>query len=497
MNQSATVGYDKRSHHQSSAALWLIAAAEIAVLCLPLKSLGIAGLTIIATGVFLAVVTIVLTGRKHLLVVGWVATFPLGYYWFSFPKEHSLITLDRVLIVLLLGALAFSEHQQAWQIPSELNRAGLAWAIFLAFSAATIPRSITLLGTFRMWMDAFLLPAILAWYIIRYVDIRRYLPALHIVASIMTIYVAGIGVAEVFLQRDLLPLPEGGVIVAGDYASAPDDLAAQIFIRPNGPFSTVNSFAMVGVVSLFFLSFLRQALSDRIPAWQSLLHHIAIAAAIAQSLMPLFKSVLASFLLILIIDAFCQRGWRRGLRIALMFGSGLLVALLAFALPAVFTERADPITFYARLAQEKQTFDMFLSHPLNGVGLNNFHPVAEKTALTYYDNEEALDYPHNNLGAVLAETGILGLLPFVASQVFLFSAFRKICHLGTQESKLVWKTFLFIFLAFWINGMALTIVYFQDSNLWYMFVLAVLYKFASTVPGRPLTHQMSKTALPI
>jgi O-antigen ligase len=468
--------------HNRNAVLWSIAAAEVAILCLPPKWLGLAGLTIIGIGTLFAVFAAVITGRKPILILGWVAAFPLGYYWFSFPKEHSVITLDRVFIFLLLAAAAFSQHQRTWHMPSGLRNSAVCWAIFLIFSAFAIPRSSTPLGTLRMWMDAFVFPGILAWYVLRYVDVRRFLPALHLAVSVMTIYVASIGVAEVILQRDLLALPEGGVIVAGDYAAAPNDLTAQIFIRPNGPFSTVNSFAMVGVVSLFFLLFLKQALGARMSLWQGILHRVAIAAAVAESLMPLFKSVLVSLLVILLIDAFYQHGWHRRLRIALMCSAGCVVLLLAVALPAVFSERADPITFYARGAQEKQTFALFLSHPINGVGLNNFHNVAEKTPLTYYENGEVLDYPHNNLGAVLAETGILGFLPFVASQVFLFSAFRKVRRVNSNDSKLAWRTFLFIFLSFWINGMALTIIYFQDLNLWYMFVLAVMYKFEVTSP---------------
>jgi O-Antigen ligase len=467
-----------------NSALFLILAAEAAILCLPTKWLGSFGLLLVAVAAFFVIAVAVVTSRKHFLIFGWVATFPLGYYFFSVPKEHSVITMDRVFIALLLAAAIFTKGQHIWKVSRGLRRSAIGWSIFLLFAATTIPRSTTPLGTLRMWLDVFVLPGILAWYVLRYIDVRRCMSALHITASVMTIYVAGIGVAEVALQRDLLPLPEGGVVVAGDYDAAPDNLAAQILVRPNGPFATVNSLAMVGVVSLFFLLFLRKTLSDHMPAWQTMLHRVAIAAAVAQSLLPLYKSILFSFLIILVVDSFYERGWRRALRIALMGGAGLVVLALAVALPDVFTERADPITFYARLAQEKQTLVLFFSHPINGVGLNNFHDVAAKMPLTYYENGEVLDYPHNNLGAVLAETGITGFLPFLASQVLLLSAFWKLRRIKSNDSKLVWRTFLLIFVSFWINGMALTIVYFQDLNLWYMFVLAVLYKFATTYTGK-------------
>ena len=75
-----------------------------------------------------------------------------------------------------------------------------------------------------------------------------------------------------------------------------------------------------------------------------------------------------------------------------------------------------------------------------------------------------------------------GFLPFVASQVLFVSAFWKLRQVDSRDSKLVWKMFLFLFLVYWINGMALTIAYFEDLNLWYMFVMAALYKFAITRP---------------
>jgi hypothetical protein len=67
--------------------------------------------------------------------------------------------------------------------------------------------------------------------------------------------------------------------------------------------------------------------------------------------------------------------------------------------------------------------------------------------------------------------------------VLLVSAFWKLRRSDSRDSKLVWKMFLFLFLIYWINGMALTIAYFEDLNLWYMFVIAALYKFAITCPG--------------
>jgi hypothetical protein len=463
-------------------ALGWIFLVEILALCLPGQWWAMAGLSLILLGVLLGVFFEVLRGRGDLVIMGWVLIFPLGYYFFSFPREHPVITLDRVFLGVLLFASCFAEYGDRTETPRPLRKSALYWAVFLLFAAVAISRAKMPLNSLRMWLEAFVFPALLAWYVLRHFEIRRNIAKLHAITCVMAIYLAGIGLAEVVLQRDLLELPYGGVIVAGDYSSASSDPAAQIFVRPNGPFSTTNSYAMVGAVSFFFLLFLKQALGDRISAWQKWLHRLGVSAALVVALMPLFKSVVISLVIILLVDAYYQKGKRRFLRVGAVISLGLGVLALQLALPVVFEERADPITFYSRIAQERQTLTLFLDHPINGVGLNNFHDAALSAPSAYYESGEALDSPHNNLGAVLAETGLTGLFPFVASQVLFMAAFWKLRQRDSRDSKLVWKMFLFLFLVYWINGMALTIAYFEDLNLWYMFVMAVLYKFAITSP---------------
>jgi O-antigen ligase len=462
--------------------LWLIILTEIMLLCIPGKFWWEVGLSVVALAILFGVLFEVLRGRGDFVIMGWVLIFPLGYYFFSFPREHPIITLDRVFLGILLVASCFADYRDLTGTPRPLLRSALYWAFFLLFAAVAIPRAKMSLNSLRLWTEAFLFPALLAWYVLRHFEIRRYVSKLHVLTCVMAIYLAGIGMAEVILQRDLLELSSGGVIVAGDYAADYRDPAAQILVRPNGPFSTVNSYAMVGAVSFFLLSFLKHALVDQMPTWQRYLHRMGVSAALLETLMPLFKSVLISLVIILLVDAFYQHGRRRILRLGAIIGMGLGVLALQLALPIVFEERADPLTFYARVAQEKQTLMLFMTHPINGVGLNNFNTAAQNGQSAYYQSGEALDFPHNNLGAVLAETGLTGFLPFVASQVLFVSAFWKLRQVDSRDSKLVWKMFLFLFLVYWINGMALTIAYFEDLNLWYMFVMAALYKFAITSP---------------
>jgi hypothetical protein len=471
-----------RAGHARSVALGVIVTIELLSLFVPASWWGIAAIALVALAATFALLTAVLAGRGDFLIIGWVLIFPLGYYFVSFPREHPIITLDRVFLGVLLVTSCFADYRGRAETPRPLRRSALYWALFVVFTAVSVLRAELPLNSLRIWLEAFVFPALLAWYVVRHFEVRRHLSKLHVITCLMVIYLAGIGLAEVVLQRDLLELPSSAVIVAGDYAADSDDPAAQILVRPNGPFGTVNSYAMVGAVGLIFLLFLKQALGDRMPAWQRYLHGLGVSSALTVALIPLFKSVLISLVIVFFVDAWYQRGAARALRLGTVISLGLGVLVLQLAFPVVFEERADPVTFYSRIAQQRQTVMLFMSHPINGVGLGNFNSAAQKSQSVYYESGIALDYPHNNLGAILADTGLTGFLPFVASQILFVSAFWKLRRAHSPDSNLAWKMFLFVFLVYWINGMALSLVYFEDLNLWYMFVMAVLYKFAISGP---------------
>jgi len=452
-----------------------ISAFEILVLLLPLKWWGVCALLlagVIALGVWS---TAIVHGRMAIILVGWVLIYPLGYYYCSFPREQALFTLDRFFIITLLASILFASGPICRTLSPMLRNSAVCWAVFLLFAGLAALRAKTPSSSLRIWLEAFLFPAVIAWAVIRYFEARRFLGALQVVTCLMAMYVATIGVVEAITFQDLLPLPGGGFIVAGDST----DATAQLFPRPNGPFSTNSSFAMIGLVSFLFLVFARKALGTQMHGWRLILHRLGSSAALCEALLPLFRSIMVSLAVVVLIDAFYQVGWRRTVRLSLIGCLGLSFLSLRLLLPSVFEERSGSATLYARIAQQKQTVQLFLDHPMNGIGLSNFTDALQNTKYsTFYEDEEALDSAHNNLGAVLAETGLTGFLPFVASQIFIMAAFWKLRSAESSEAKLASKMFLFLFMCYWINGMFLTTAYFADLNLWYMLVVSVLYKFA-------------------
>lgn len=120
---------------------------------------------------------------------------------------------------------------------------------------------------------------------------------------------------------------------------------------------------------------------------------------------------------------------------ALMISAGLILIVLSLSLQ--FSFLAPESSFSRRSQLNKISWQMFLDHPLTGVGLNNFTVSMEKygyvSAATRF-----LQPVHNLYLLILSETGLLGLAAFI---YLLFSIFKK-----SSNSVFRFSFFVLIFL---------------------------------------------------
>jgi O-antigen ligase len=414
-----------------------------------------------------------LHGRVDAFVLTWVVVFPLGYYFLTFPRERSLFTLDRALIGLLVAAVAFGGQPLRTSLPAALKSTGIAWGGFLLTTLIGLRLTANPLGNIKQLMDVYVLPGILAWYIVRAFPVRHHLLALHSLTCVMSIYVAGIGFVELLTGQDLLAFPTGIFLVEETG-----------FTRVNGPFLTNNSFGLIGLISFCFLLFMRRVIGERMPQWQRVLHAAGITSALGIAVMPMFRSMLITLALIVLVELYSNKkmGVRAAVVVLILLAGVGFFAFKTLA-PEVFDYRvSDPSDVYARVAQQRQTFQLFASHPIAGVGWGNYMAAAYNVSDTSYNGVDSVGSAHNTLGAILAETGLLGTLPFVASQWLLFRAFWRLRRRGTRDATLASICLLYIFASYWITGVNLTSGYYSDLNMWYFFVAAVIYKFAITEP---------------
>lgn len=456
----------------------LFVPAVAAMMLLSKMQVLIVAATVIGCLTAIVVVASSLHGRVDGFVLAWVLLFPLGYYFLTFPRERSLFTLDRALLGLLLGAVLFGSQSLRTPISRTLKNSAIAWALFLLTTLIGLRMTSNPLGNTKQLVDVFVLPGILAWYLIRTFEVRKHLATIHWLTCVMSIYVAGIGLAELVTGQDLLAFPTGIFLVEETG-----------FTRVNGPFATNNSFGLIGLISFCFLLFLRRAIHDRMPFWQRFLHAAGVTASLTIAILPMFRSILITLALIILFELYSSK--RTGAR-AVMVALILLGALGGLALkklaPEVFEYRvSDPSDVYARVAQQRQTLQLFASHPLEGVGWGNYMDVASNFSETSYNGVDSVGSAHNTLGAILAETGLLGTLPFVTSQVLMFLAFWRLRRWGTCDAMLASICFLYIFASYWITGVNLTSGYYSDINMWYLFAAAVIFKFAITEPHKTVS----------
>jgi O-antigen ligase len=427
--------------------------------------------SVIAAAVLLFVIASILFGRIDFILMGWVLLFPLGYYFLSIPRERSVFTLDRALLCACIVAIAFTSREGR-TLPTPMRTAAIWWVFFLFAAFTSLHNIDNALGASKEVIDAFVFPGVLGYYVWRNFPVRRKLSELHVLSSLMCVYVAAISVAELLRGEDLLPLPSA--IMFTDETG--------LVQRVNGPFATNNSLGLIGLISLFFLIFLRRTIGTRMPSWQRALHVAGLASALTMALSPMFRSIVITLVVVGILEMYRTRSTKIRLMIAgVALAGGAGFAFLRLALPEFFQYRVSDISdLYARIAQYKQTWALFKTYPLNGVGLANYATVADSVPSAYYRGVESVGSAHNTLASILVDTGLVGLLGYFLAQVYFFIAFWQLHLLGTPQAKLATRFALYIFLSYWITGMMLTSGYYSDLNLWYLFAMTVIYKFANT-----------------
>jgi O-antigen ligase len=451
------------------AAIVLVGAIAVASFVLVPTAGLVVGIGCVAV-LSLGTVADALGGKIDGILLLWAGVFPLGYYFLSFPREQSIVTLDRVVMVVAFIGLLLAKPNTRTAVPKGLRQAALAFLLFFVVSCTTLGNLASPLNAARILFDSFLLPLALGWCVIARFDVRGRLPTIHTAVCISSIISAAVAAAEIVTGQDLLPL--------GTPATAYEGI-----VRPNGPFESNDSLALIGAVSFFLLLFLRAALGPALSTGRKLLHFVGLAAALGMALMPMFRSIAITMLVVLIMDTFWeQRTSRRAWRVVLMLASAGVIFLLPIVAPRVFEDRSNGQNGYARIAEYQQSLRVFAEHPVLGIGFQNFnrYVAGESRYVASYNGVYSVDWPHSNLAQVLTETGLLGFVPYMMASVLLFRHMWQWRH-SSSSAYLAWKYFVYIFLSYWITGLTEGSGY-SPLNLWCVFVIAVSCKYVLTEP---------------
>jgi len=420
---------------------------------------------------FLEMVGDALRGKIDRALLCWAGLFPLGYFAL-FPRERSIVTFERVVVLLAFLGLFFITRGTLMRTPKALRLAGSACLVFIVVAGLTLMKSPDPLNSTRTLFDSYVQPLLFGWLVIAWFDVRGRLAETHAAVCLSSIICAAIAAGEMITKEDLLPVGQSVMFYAGG------------FPRPNGPFAANDTLALVGGFSFFFLLFLRAALGPELSAGRRMLHAVGIAAALGMALMPMFRSVAITLLVVQLIEIFWEKeATRRAWRVAFMLACvGVILIAPLFVSQSMIEDRSSRENAYGRLAQFEQNLQVFLDHPVVGVGYLNFHDyvVGEPRYVSKYEGVSSLDWPHNNLAEALAETGLLGFVPYVLMHALLFSAMWKL-RKQSPSAHLASKYLLYLFLTYWITGLTESSGH-EFSNIWYAFAVIVIYKYSVTEP---------------
>ncbi len=410
-----------------------------------------------------------LRGQFHYAVPVWVAVYPYCYYFLSFPAERSIFTVDRAFIVLLVIEMLVVSRQpvDAAALTRDVRISAYLWGLYLliCFLSLAGHTPADALPFYRELIEGMLMPALFGLYAMRYFPLLKDLKILHVCACILGLGLCITGLIELITNIDLFPWNGSEPMFTDTHLR-----------RADGPFEQQIVLSVVGVLAFFFIIYLRRLMPQNISPWRTLLHRVGCVASLGAALLPLNRGLVFALVPIAVIDS-CSRHRLIARRIWAAFFAMILLSTVAAKLldPRFYDDRvSSPDNVYQRLAQHRETLRVVREYPFFGVGFGLYHDVASRNPqyMARWNGIESMNYPHNALMTVLSEEGLVGMLFYVAAQVFLVRAMwrmRKAYPPG-------WLAFLYCLLIYVLTGLDYATVYFSDINLFYVFILGVLYQ---------------------
>lgn len=406
--------------------------------------------------------------RVDLVVVSWVAFYPYCYNLFSFPSKQAVFTVDRALILILVVQMMVSRRNAAAAFtPRELGIAGYLYAVFILECIVTMlaHHSVELLYTIRQMVDGMIFPVVVAAYAMWYFPFERNIRKLHIAGCVLGIGIFAVAGAEIITGKDLLPWTGATDYIVGDIVQVR---------RVDGPFEGSAVLALVSVLALFLISYLRRVMGQKMPPWQRYLHIAGLIACVGASFLPMDRGVVLAMVPIVVVELF--------FRDPLMPKKMWVSAAVALVAGLIGLQMIDPVILEdrttgssnidQRVAEFGETMHVVHDHPLFGVGFGTYRDIVEENPqyLNRWHGAESMALPHSVPMRVISEEGILGLFVyagFFGCGVYSIWKMRK-------ANPLAAKAALYSMLVLIITGLDFDLISPSDLNMFYAFGIGVL-----------------------
>ena len=400
------------------------------------------------------------TGFLLWLVVSPFTVAPIVSLPFLVPD----ISFDMVAIIALYGGMFLrNEYPHLRGVPTRpLDRWMFIFCAVLGLSLLLFYRPKDASRYLLTITHHFVFP-FLFYRLCRYLLIKDRVFDEGLVAEILDrmIFVAAIlslmGIYEGITWIDLLPMKAttfslahgGGLRIATGWP------------RVNGPYSNPETYGTV-VALLLFVVLLRTDLLRKEPSGRRSRNRLKVLAILLLLLIPavafnLFRSVWLAIVAGLFVRFLVLP--ERRLRLATIVALCLLVLVVVWPLVTstrVYSERLSYAGSYlSRIGANRYAFEVVTRNPLIGIGFDRMpkyieHAIESGRILTYQGVEPAFTI-HNAFINLLAENGIIGLLPFVAilSSVLVLCV-RHLQAFREQEGKYYGAAFIVFLVVYFV-----------------------------------------------
>jgi predicted transporter len=394
------------------------------------------------------------------VVVVWPIAATVGYL-VQLPKDHPIITFDRLWIGGMLAYIMVERRRVERTPATRMLLFSLIWLV-VSFGIRSVATEAGTAGPVATWVNAILLPPILFVASERYcLGGRR--RVMRLVASLMVAggILGGLGVAQRIWGFELATLTGGTVRF--------DDVVDQA--RVSGPYPAPEPFALTLIICFAATLYWIQSRRRGGAYWWAILIAGLELAAIGFSL---FRAAWIAAILV-VIASFGLRPGRLGRTFAVttvvaVVGLGLAAQLeqnKAFAARATNTDN-----IYGRLATYEQGIQIFRSAPLFGIGVDQYHRVSGERDPAVVANVESITYAHNSYIGLLAEQGLVGVLPLLVVSYAVWRLVRDFRRASSRhEDVLLGATLTGAATGFLIMSLTLTMLPYGPPNTFFAALL--------------------------
>jgi O-antigen ligase len=397
---------------------------------------------------------------RHQVLLAWPALTGLLFPFVQFPRHNPIVTFDRVWVFGLIAVIAAVGAQP------RPNRARLQFThILVGFAVAWGLRALVSPNNTSgivAWIDTLVLPYLLFTATRLFAGSepgRRRLAAALMVGGVV---LAGIGIAETIFGFELASRTGGALRVETELST----------VRLSGPYTVPEPYALSLLMTLAATLYWMQL---RGPG-RLFIGLSAAAVELSAIGLTLFRAAWIGAGLVLFMAIGMRRGrWPRAVYVGAVMAAILFSAVSEVRQHGGLSERINNTdNIYGRLATYEQGFGMFASHPLVGVGVDQYHAVAADLQPRVVHGVESVSFPHSSFILVLAEQGLIGTVPLLLLAFATWRLVRAARRARSPDAVLLWPAAGGAALAYLVMSATLTMITYGASNAFFAMILGLV-----------------------